>query len=156
MREVSTFLFKQIIANFKAKCSNKQIKLDEGFHRDLKWLKKFLVVFNGKSLYVKKQVDAEIHLDACLTVVGAVFKNQIYQAKLPEEHKQLDIAALEMLNILVALRLWAKDWSGLSIKIHCGNQAVVSTLNSGKTRDSDLASISRNILCCAQSLIFFS
>ena len=60
-----------------------------------------------------------------------------------------------MLNILVALRLRAKDWSGLSIKIHCDNQAVVTILNSDKTRDSNLASISRNIfMLCAEFDIF--
>ena len=90
-------------------------------------------------------MDVEIHLDACLTGVGAVFKDEIYAGKIPEQLRHLHIAALEMLNILVAIRLWANEWSGLSLKIHCDNQAVVSVLRCGKTRDPDLASISRNI-----------
>ena len=60
-----------------------------------------------------------------------------------------------MINILAALRLWAKNWSGLTIKIHCDNEVVVSVLKSGKTSDSDLATISRNIfMICAKFEIF--
>ena len=52
---------------------------------------------------------------------------------------------LEMLNILVALRIWGHKWQGKRIIIHCDNQAVVVVVNSGKTRDCVLAAIARNI-----------
>ena len=151
----SRFFLNRLLQTLRDNSKNKIIKLDEHFHTDLQWFKNFLDVFNGKSFYVKSSVDAEIHLDACLSGVGAVFKNQIYAGKIPERLQKFNIAALEMLNILVAVRLWAKDWSGLSLKIHCDNQAVVSVLRSGKTKDPDLAGISRNIfMLCAQYDIF--
>ena len=50
-----------------------------------------------------------------------------------------------MLNILVALRVWAKQWASKKILLKCDNQAVVSVLNSGKTQDLTLAAMARNI-----------
>ena len=50
-----------------------------------------------------------------------------------------------MLNILVAIRTWTSQWLGKVVKIFCDNAAVVSVLNSGKTRDMTLAAIARNI-----------
>ena len=60
-----------------------------------------------------------------------------------------NIAILEMLNILVALRIWAKLWKNFAILIHHDNQAVVEVLNKGKTKDKKLAAISRNIFMTA-------
>ena len=51
-----------------------------------------------------------------------------------------------MINILVATRLWGHSWAHKKVLIKCGNQAVVSILKIGRTRDSAQASIARNIL----------
>ena len=69
--------------------------------------------------------------------------------------QEYDIATLEMANILIALKVWAKDWAHFRIEIHCDNLAVVSVLQSGKTRDPMLATISRNIFMIASNLISF-
>ena len=58
----------------------------------------------------------------------------------------MGILHLDMINILVAIRTWATLWQGKNIRIHCDNQAVVSVLTTGKTRDVLLAAIARNIL----------
>ena len=50
-----------------------------------------------------------------------------------------------MFNILVAIRVWASEWQSKNIEIFCDNEAVVTVLNTGKTRDNWLATISRNI-----------
>ena len=50
-----------------------------------------------------------------------------------------------MFNILVAIRLWAFKWANKNVLIHCDNEAVVTILNSGKSRDLTLSRISRNI-----------
>ena len=42
---------------------------------------------------------------------------------------------LEMVNIVMALRLFAHWWSGTRILIKCDNDAVVKVLNAGKARD---------------------
>ena len=50
-----------------------------------------------------------------------------------------------MLNVVVALKVWATRWANKRIKINCDNLAVVEILKSGKTRDSFLATCARNI-----------
>ena len=57
----------------------------------------------------------------------------------------MSIVHLEMLNILVAIRVWGVQWSARNIRIHCDNQAVVCVLTTGKTRDLTLAAIAWNI-----------
>ena len=55
------------------------------------------------------------------------------------------IVHLEMLNILVALHTWGHCWAGKAILVHRDNQAVVSVIQSGKTKDLTLAALGRNI-----------
>ena len=81
--------------------------------------------------------------------MGAVFGNEIYHIETPDFLESENIATLEMFNILVAIRVWAKKWQHKSIKIHCDNSAVVAVLNNGKTRDKMLATIARNIFMAA-------
>ena len=60
-----------------------------------------------------------------------------------------------MVNILIALRLWKKFGIGKTIEIFCDNLAVVTVLQSGKTKDSTLATISRNIFMLAAKFDVF-
>ena len=86
-----------------------------------------------------------VHLDACPHGLGAIFDSQVYALPLTEEYHYLNIAYLEMLNILVALKVWHSQWAGLKVQIKCDNQAVVSVLNLGRPRDPVLAEYTRNI-----------
>ena len=45
------------------------------------------------------------------------------------------IAALEAFNLLVALRLWAKEWQGLKIVVYTDNYASVCAAASGAAQD---------------------
>ena len=129
-------------------------KISEESKRDIAWLKKFLQKFNGTTFFTKEPINKAVHLDACLTGIGAIFK-LIYTAKIPQNFKHCCIATLEMLNISVALKVWAKAWAGLRIEIYCDNAAVVAVLQSGRTRDADLATISRNIFMLAAKFDIF-
>ena len=64
---------------------------------------------------------------------------------LPKDWQASNIASLEMFNILMALKVWHLQWTGHRVLIHCDNQAVVSVLNAGKSRDTFLSKIARNI-----------
>ena len=50
-----------------------------------------------------------------------------------------------MVNIFLAMRLFANIWSSKKVLINCDNQAVVTVLMTGKTRDAFLAAGARNI-----------
>ena len=57
----------------------------------------------------------------------------------------LKIVHLEMMNLVVAFRLWEKFWRHSSIHIYCDNEAVVQVVASHKTRDLFLSACIRNI-----------
>ena len=57
----------------------------------------------------------------------------------------MNIAHLEMVNILVAVKVFCNQWSSKCILMHCDNQAVVSVLQSGKARDPFLSACAHNI-----------
>ena len=107
-------------------------------------------VFNGTASYNHDTVEfAEtLEIDTCLTHVGGVWKNAVYSALLPEhirDNPSLSITHYEMINILVALRIWGSAWAHKRILLRSDNMAVVSITRSGYTRDVHLASYIRNI-----------
>ena len=72
-------------------------------------------------------------------------ENLVYHLPVIYGFKNLNIAHLEMVNILVALKAFFYQWASKSILIHCDNQAVVSVLQSGKARDPFLDTCAHNI-----------
>ena len=63
----------------------------------------------------------------------------------PIQGGELTIVHWEMINILIALRLWGRHWVHSSIEIFCDNLAVVQVITSGKPRDPILGACIRNI-----------
>ena len=122
----------------------KSITVTADFKKDLNWFNTFLSVYNGVSFF-QHVTGKVVHLDACPQGLGAIFDNQVYALPLPFTYHQLNIAYLEMLNILVALKVWHREWAGARIQVKCDNQDVVSVLNSGRSRDSVMAEYARNI-----------
>ena len=57
------------------------------------------------------------------------------------------IVQLEMLNIYLALRVWAPQWAGKLVRWECNNAAVVTVIKSGKTRDQVLGAYARILIC---------
>ena len=100
--------------------------------------------YNGVIFHDNKQVHASIALDACISGVGAVHHNVVYALVIPQDFCNYTIVHLEMLNIVVALKVWGQHWTDKCIEIKCGNQAVVLVLQEGKARDPILATLARN------------
>ena len=125
--------------------SSKNNWLTEGCVKDLNWFNTFLCSYSDVTFYDNKPIQAVIELDASFTGLGAIFKNMIYAQPLPHEHLGYNITQLEMLNIMVALKVWGYCWSNMRIEIKCDNLAVVQVLQEGRARDPLLATIARNI-----------
>ena len=139
----------RILATLKAAPDNGYVTLNAEFIKDIAWFNAFLIQFNGRTFF-SKQFHApisNIYLDASLVGLGGVWLNRVYQCLVPVidiEHN-ITIVHYEMINILLALRLWAEDLHGKCLCLHCDNMAVVSILNSGRGQDSVLLSIARNV-----------
>ena len=123
----------------------KKILLNKEFFSDLNWFHLFLSQYNGVTYYHQTQCHSQMHLDASLTGLGAVFQNMVYSLPLPRGYMGYSIVHLEILNIVVACKVWANHWANKKIHIWCDNQAVVEVLTTGKCRDNTLAVCARNI-----------
>ena len=75
----------------------------------------------------------------------------MYAMTLPKSWRDNDIAQLEMINILVALKVWHRSWSCQKVLIKCDNSAVVSVLNNGRACDQILVKNARNIFMWASA-----
>ena len=111
------------------------IAIDCEFRRDLIWITRFLPQFNGVAFFSHNPIHTHVKLDASLQGLGAMCGQEIFAIALPKGYQNYNIVHLEMVNILVAVRTWAHQWQGRKVIIHCDNQAVVSVLSSGHTRD---------------------
>ena len=122
-----------------------KIELNQDFKRDLKWFGKFLPLYNGISLYNHKTVDSVLDLDACLIGLGPCWGQWVYHLPLQLGYGSYSIVHLEMVNIFLALKVFRYFWQKCKILIRCDNQAVVTVLNTGKTRDPYLAACAQNV-----------
>ena len=125
--------------------ATQRITLTADFKCDLQWFATFLPRYNAISMYDYRAIDMTLELDACLTGFGCRCGQFVYHLPIARGFRNWTIVHLEMVNILVALRLFAKWWSTKKVLIHCDNQAVVTVMKSGKMRDTFLAASARNI-----------
>ena len=125
-----------------------KILITPDFRKDLAWFNQFLTQYNGVTYYDTNYCHTKVHLDACLSGLGASFESMVYTSAIPKNHNNYNIVHLELLNIVVALKVWAVHWSNRRIKIHCDN--MVEVLQKGRARDATLALMARNVwLICA-------
>ena len=129
----------------RASHGSQKILLTPDFKRDLRWFDKFLCKYNGISMYNHKKVDATLELDDCLTGFGGCCVNLVYHLPIERGYNNWTIVHLEMLNIPIAVRLFQRQWASSRVLIRCDNEAVVSVLRTGKTRNPYLAACARNI-----------
>ena len=121
------------------------IKLTENFRRDLSWFAKFLHLYNGTSIYDHPVIRDTLELDACLDGMGGVCGQYVYHIPIERGYGGLNIAHLEMVNILVALRVFSSIWTRKKLLIKCDNAAVVQVLTTGRAQDPFLGACARNI-----------
>ena len=90
-------------------------------------------------------MDAQVYLDASLNGLGGAYNSMIYALPIEKGYMDYTIVHLEILNILVACKIWASHWENQKIQIFCDNLAVVDVLSKGKAKDTMLATCARNI-----------
>ena len=72
-----------------------------------------------------------------------------FHEQIPQSITDIDgiqIAHFEMIAVKVALKLWATQIHGIRFKICCDNQAVVSILNTGISKDHKLQQLLREVV----------
>ena len=144
VRSARPFL-NRMLMNLREAKGVDNVELNGEFFKDLTWFKKFLPHFNGVCLYDHQLLQGTVQIDASLQGLGGRWGNLVYRLTIPLGLDNLGIVQLEMLNVYLALRVWAPNWAGKRVKFECDNEAVVFVIKTGKTRDPVLAAYARNI-----------
>jgi len=116
--------------------------------KDLKWWHFYLQTYNGitmMSINEWSKPDEHVSFDACLDGLGAIgsdkYFNAVFPSFIPDFH--LHINSLELLTIVVSLKMWGKHFMGKKIVVYCDNEASVTVLNTGFSRDMFMQSCLR-------------
>ena len=119
------------------------------FKQDILFFAELLPMFNGRKMMLKAVVpyQHQVELDACLTGCGAVAGEQFYATPFPDHVLRAEhtIAHLEMLNIVVAIKVWRHRWSGWTVQVFCDNLNSVHVLRSGRSRDCFMQACAREV-----------
>ena len=113
--------------------------LSLGFKSDLNFFVTIWPRYNGIRILEKHDArcQGDLELDACLTGCGAYIGSHYYSEPFPTDvlQQQHIIAHLELLNVVVATKVWAELWAGQRIKVNCDNTTACLAIQSGRSRD---------------------
>ena len=113
------------------------IRLNTSVRADLQWWHCFLQLWNGLSFFPLPSPSRHIYSDASGSFGCGAFNPTTGWLKLqwPALWSSIDIAAKEMVPIVVAAALWGRLWEGCHICLHSDNMAVVAVLNKRTAKD---------------------
>ena len=106
---------------------------------DLRWWACFLPVWNGScplSCMATGAPQVELTSDASGSwgCRACTSHGQWFQLQLPESWLDVHITIKELLPIVLGVAVWGGRWQGLSVSCRCDNAAVVSIVNSGRSK----------------------
>ena len=128
------------------------IHLINGFRKDVKMWQFFLKDWNGTSLFLnslwENSTNLSLYMDASGTLgFGGIFHTQWFQGKwLPHQTlttKNISIDWQELYAIVVASYIWAPLWAQKRIVFYGDNQAVVSIINSKRSKSPRIMDLVR-------------
>ena len=131
-------IYSNRILNFLRSMPNQgRVLTTPEFRQDVRFFTDILPAFNGVCMLVKKELGDEnrVEIDACKAGCGGFCADQYYAAPWPEHIlvKDYDIAKLECLNLVIALKLWAHKWRHHRLHIVTDNQTSQLALSSGRS-----------------------
>ena len=150
VRQSRVFIARILRLLRSVKFNHHHINLNSEFRKDIQWWCRFLRVYNGVSMITVNNWSSPGEVfttDACLTGCGGLCAHYYFHAEFPEfiSSQHLDINALELLTIVVALKLWGHLWRGLRLTVRCDNDVAVTVLNSGRCRNAFINSCLREV-----------
>ena len=131
----------------KLKRPNHSIYFSEEAKKDVAWWLKALEAFRGKAQIPPTVWTPLVSFatDASLEGFGMVWGQRALAGLFTLEFDHLDITKKEMLTVMAAVKHWFRDLANLKVRIFVDNQACVSLLNYGITKNAFLASCLREI-----------
>jgi hypothetical protein len=128
------------------------IDINEDMRKDLAWFIKCAAHCNG-TVNIKKDFipHIDLYLDASFKGMGACWGNNVYKIAYSNPDN-INIAHLEAINIIAALKVWGNNFKGRNVRVWCDNIAAVAVLNNSKGQDPGMQCIARNLWLWASSL----
>lgn len=132
--------------------SHHHIRLNHGFHQDIKMWQTFLQRWNGTNLFLNLTWEnsnaLSLFTDASGTLgFGGIFQNQWFQGSwLPHQSlgsKDISIDWQELFAIVAATYIWGHTWSQKRILFYCDNQTVVSIINAKRSKSPRMMDLVR-------------
>jgi len=132
IRPGRTFLRQLFGLLHHAKAPHHFIRLTAGARADLAWWRCYLQSWNGSSFFPLPDPSWHVFSDASGSWgYGALTEGLGWlQSEWPQEWKNFNIAAKEMIPMVLAAALWGRYWAGKHICFHSDNVAVVAILQS--------------------------
>ena len=137
VRHGRTFLRQLFSLLPRARSNHHFIHLTAGARADLLWWKIFLQDWNGWSFFPQATPSIEVTSDASGSFgCGAFALNHgWFQLEWPESWRTANIAAKELVPVVLAASLWGPCWHRECIRFRSDNMAVVDILHSRTSRD---------------------
>lgn len=142
------FLRRMIETAKSARRLSHWVLLNKEFQSDLEWWRTFLNYWNGRSMMeihsTPQSPDVTIFTDASGSWgCGASWGNEWLQCQWSEAWLPENIAAKELLPIVLAVSVWGQQWQHQHLTVHCDNMAVVQVVNAQNCRDPSLLHLMR-------------
>ena len=130
---------KRMLQNLREAPKRGSESLSWGFKRDLPFFLARLPRFNGVKIIAKNDIAYQdsLELDACLTGCSMCTDSLFYARRFPEQvlRQEHSIAHLELLNIVVAVKIFKHQWAGHRVRVCSDNTNVCVAVQTGGTRD---------------------
>ena len=114
--KLAQFFLNRMLSLLRQNVDRRKILLTQAFFANLNWFLTFLDTYNGTTYYKVTEQDAQVHLDASLTGLGGIYGSLVYALTIPRGYRDYSIVHLEILNILVACKIWASHWENKKSK----------------------------------------
>ena len=130
------------------------ITLDDSFKLDLAWWRSFIASWNGRSFLSSPKwlpnTSLNLFTDSSGCIgYGAYYQYHWFQGTWNSSQLAMSIQWKELYPIVLAAATWGPYWSKRRILFLCDNQAVVSILQSGTSRSTEIMSLVRSLHLCA-------
>ena len=134
----------RMLALLRANHESNIIQLTEDFAKDCSWYFWTLkIVFHIMILRVLMRPYTwmpYIHILGSLTGLCCCFNQMVCTIPFPLGYNILNINHLEMVNVMIALKIWGPLWIYTNISIRCDKLPVMEVLTTDRARDEILAS----------------
>ena len=142
------FVRHQIDASTQATAPRHFVHLTQQCRADLMWWLEFGTTWNGSSLFPPHSPSLTCYSDASgKWGCGAILSTSPqpwFQLQWPDSWTSTNIAAKEMVPVVVAAAIWRRNWQGQKVLFESDNTATVAAIRSGSVRDPSL----RHLLRC--------